>query len=188
MALSDDIKDLIEHETTEAQHLLRGLAQALPKSAEAHLLLATSHLRRLEFDIAIPSYRDVLALDPKNNDALNNLGFCLMAKGDYAESLEAFRHAFKMISGASALRCMALLSHRLGRLDEAIAQYSAAIKVQPRAAPALYGRGLAELKKGAKAEGEADIAAAKAIAPGLPQQYQRYGLAPDGAPPGPGKF
>lgn len=123
MALSDDIKDLIEHETTEAQHLLRGLAQALPKSAEAHLLLATSHLRRLEFDIAIPSYRDVLALDPKNNDALNNLGFCLMAKGDYAESLEAFRHAFKMISGASALRCMALLSHRLGRLDEAIATY-----------------------------------------------------------------
>ena len=69
---------------------------------------------------------------------------------------------------------------RMGRLDEAIAQYTAAIRAQPRAAQALYGRGLAELKKGAKAQGEADIAAAGAIAPGLQAEYKRFGLAPEG--------
>jgi tetratricopeptide (TPR) repeat protein len=71
---------------------------------------------------------------------------------------------------------------RMDKLDEAIAQYTAAIKAQPRAARALYGRGLAELKKGQKAEGDADLAAALAIAPGLTAEYRRLGLAPDRAP------
>jgi tetratricopeptide (TPR) repeat protein len=123
LALSDDIKDLIEHETTEAQHLLKGLAQALPKSVEARLLLAASHLRRLEFDIALSHYRGTLGLDPKNDEALRNVGFCLLAMGDYPAALEAFRHAFQVLSGASPLRYTALLSHRLGRLDEAISGY-----------------------------------------------------------------
>jgi tetratricopeptide (TPR) repeat protein len=77
-------------------------------------------------------------------------------------------------------RALTLL--RLGRLDEAISQYGAALKAEPRLAPALYGRGLAELKKGDKAAGDADIAAAAAIAPGLAQQYRRFGLAPEGTP------
>ncbi|MGZ6019952.1 MAG: aspartyl protease family protein [Phenylobacterium sp.] len=71
---------------------------------------------------------------------------------------------------------------RMGRLDEAIAQYTAAIKAQPRAAPALYGRGLAELKKGQKTEGDADVAAAAAIAPGLAAQFKRFGVAPETVP------
>ena len=69
---------------------------------------------------------------------------------------------------------------RMGRLDDAIAQYAAAIKAQPRAAQALYGRGVAELKKGQKTEGDADIAAATSIAPGLPAQFKRFGVAPEG--------
>jgi tetratricopeptide (TPR) repeat protein len=75
-----------------------------------------------------------------------------------------------------------LILLRLGRLDESIAQYAAAIKAQPRAPVALYGRGLAELKKGDKADGDADIAAAKAIAPAVADQFKRLGLAPDEAP------
>ena len=50
---------------------------------------------------------------------------------------------------------------------------------QPRAAMALYLRGLAEEKTGDKTAGEADFAAARAIAPGLAQEYRRFGLAPD---------
>jgi tetratricopeptide (TPR) repeat protein len=72
---------------------------------------------------------------------------------------------------------------RLGRLDDAIAQYGEAIRAQPRDAAALYGRGLAELKKGQKAAGDADIAAATAIAPQAGEPYKRFGLAFD-APAG----
>ena len=123
MPLSDDLRDLIEHETTQAQHLLRELATALPKSVEARFLLAISHLRRLEFTAALSYFRETLDLDPRHDDALRNVGFCLLAMGDYEGALAAFRHAFETLSGASSLRFVALLCHRLGRIDEAIAAY-----------------------------------------------------------------
>ena len=123
MPLTDDLRDLIEHETTEAQHLLKMLADALPKSVEAHLLLAQSHLRRLEFLPALTYYRETVALDPKNEDALRHIGFCLLAMGDYEGALTAFRVCFKETAGAGPLRFIALLCHRLGRVDEAIRTY-----------------------------------------------------------------
>jgi tetratricopeptide (TPR) repeat protein len=123
LPLTDDLKDLIEHETTEAQALLRGLATALPRSVEAHSLLALSHLRRLEFDRALIHFRETLELDPKNDEALRNIGFCLLAMGDNEGALAAFRHAFHTLSGAASLRYIALLSHRLGRVEEAIGAY-----------------------------------------------------------------
>jgi tetratricopeptide (TPR) repeat protein len=123
LPLTDDIRDMIEHETGEAQVMLRRLAEAMPKSVEAHLLLATSHLRRLEFDKALTYFRQTVALDPKNDDALRNIGFCLLASGDTAGALAAFEHAFKVNAGAGPLRFIALLKHRLGRVDEAVADY-----------------------------------------------------------------
>jgi tetratricopeptide (TPR) repeat protein len=123
LPLTDDIRDLIEHDTSEAQHLLRDLAQALPKSVEAHLLLAQSHLRRLEFAQALIHFRETVALDPKHDDALRNIGFCLLAMGDNEGALAAFQHAFKVLAGAGPLRYIALLSHRLGRVEEAVQAY-----------------------------------------------------------------
>ena len=143
MPLSDDIRDLIEHETTEAQVLLKGLAEALPKSAEARLLLAQSHLRRLEFETALVHYRETVALDPKNDDALRSIAFCLLASGDYAGALEAYRQAFAANASAGALRSVGLLCHRLGRLDEAIAAYQRVLSTgqptSPELPPALQG-------------------------------------------------
>ena len=123
MPLTDDLRDLIEHETSEAQHLLRDLATALPKSVEARFLLAASHLRRLEFETAVTYFRETLALDPRHDEAMRSIGFCLLAMGDYEGALAAFQHAFKTTSSANALRFIALLCHRLGRLDESIAAY-----------------------------------------------------------------
>jgi hypothetical protein len=48
---------------------------------------------------------------------------------------------------------------RLDRLDEAIADYDAALKLNPKMAGPLYGRGIARQKKGDQAGGDADIAA-----------------------------
>ncbi|HXA38216.1 MAG TPA: tetratricopeptide repeat protein, partial [Phenylobacterium sp.] len=123
MPLTDDIRDLIEHDTGEAQLLLGRLAKELPKSVEAHLLLAQSHLRRLEFAKALVHYRETVALDPKHDDALRHIGFCMLAMGDNEGALAAFQHAFKVLAGAGPLRYVALLSHRLGRVEEAVQAY-----------------------------------------------------------------
>jgi len=132
LPLTADILDMIEHDTGEAQVMLRRLADAMPKSVEARTLLATSHLRRLEFDKALVHFREALELDPKNDEALRNTAFCLLASGDIEAALPAFEHAFKILAGAGSLRFIALLKHRLGRVDEAIADYERLLsKCQP---------------------------------------------------------
>ena len=55
---------------------------------------------------------------------------------------------------------------------------TAALRLQPRAAWALMGRGVAEERKGEKAQAEADIAAAAAIAPKIATEAKQAGLAP----------
>ena len=123
MPLSDDIRDLIEHETTEAQRLLRDLATAMPRSVEAHIHLANSHLRRLEYATALTYFRETLELDPRNDEALRNIAFCLLSLGDYEGALEAFRRNVATTASATALRFVGLISHRLGRIEDAVQAY-----------------------------------------------------------------
>ena len=66
---------------------------------------------------------------------------------------------------AVILESRALMRLRMNDFDRAIADYSAALKLQPRSAVALYGRGLAETHKQKTAAAEEDIAAATALAP-----------------------
>ena len=69
-----------------------------------------------------------------------------------------------------------LVNLRRNQLDKAIADYNEVLKIDPKVAWSLYGRGVAELRKGMTAQGEADIAAAKALAPELPEYAQRFGI------------
>ena len=58
----------------------------------------------------------------------------------------------------------------------AIKDYSSALRVDPKLASALYGRGLAKLKKGDMAAGNADLAAAKKLKATIAADFSRYGL------------
>jgi tetratricopeptide (TPR) repeat protein len=60
--------------------------------------------------------------------------------------------------------------------DKAIADYNQALSLNPKMAPALYGRGLAKLKQGDAGGGNADIAAAKALTPNIADEFDRYGI------------
>jgi tetratricopeptide (TPR) repeat protein/predicted aspartyl protease len=73
---------------------------------------------------------------------------------------------------------LALVQFRLGDYDKSIGNYDAALKIRPKSGWTLYGRGLAKLKKNNRTEGEADTAAALAIAPGVAEAYKKMGLAP----------
>jgi len=52
---------------------------------------------------------------------------------------------------------------RLGQRDAAIIDYNAILRIDPKNARALYGRGLAKRAKGDVAGGNADMAAGRAI-------------------------
>lgn len=69
-----------------------------------------------------------------------------------------------------------LVHLRRGEYAKAIADYDAVLKINPKAAWSLYGRGLAEKKIGKTTAGEADIAAAMAVNPQIAERAKKYGI------------
>ena len=62
---------------------------------------------------------------------------------------------------------------------KAISDFDAALKKQPKNVRALYGRGVAKIRKNEQQEGEADIdAAAARISPDIKEHLQTYGIGP----------
>lgn len=65
---------------------------------------------------------------------------------------------------------------RLGRVDDAISMYDAALTKTPQLSSSLYGRGLARLKKGDAAAAEQDRKAALAADPDIVETFADMGL------------
>jgi regulator of sirC expression with transglutaminase-like and TPR domain len=61
---------------------------------------------------------------------------------------------------------------------QAIADYEAALKVDPKQAASLFGRGVARLRMGDVAGGNADIAAAIAIDNTIAERLAKRGVVP----------
>jgi tetratricopeptide (TPR) repeat protein len=79
---------------------------------------------------------------------------------------------------ADILDSRAFVLVKLGRLDEAIEGYDAALKANPHEFNSLYGRGVAELRKGDAVKGRADLEAARAISAAVDNMFVVYGLTP----------
>ena len=78
---------------------------------------------------------------------------------------------------ANLLDSRGLVNLRRNQFDKAIADYDAALARNPRDPGSLYGRGLARLRYQNDPEGgRADLAAAKALDPGVAAEFARYGL------------
>lgn len=81
-------------------------------------------------------------------------------------------------AAARALETRGLVRLRRGELDKSIEDYSAALKLAPKDVWALYGRGVARLRKGATADGQADLATARAQQPRIGEEFVKMGLTP----------
>jgi tetratricopeptide (TPR) repeat protein len=79
---------------------------------------------------------------------------------------------------ASTLVSRGMVWYRRGDNNKAIADYDAALAQAPKNAWGLYGRGIAKLRAGLSADGNADIAAAVLLMPTLPEKAKSHRLAP----------
>ncbi len=151
-----------------------------PQKDQLIVEAANAYSRAGLYEAAIQQLDTWLAAHPKGDDLGSVLLARCFARAAWGKDLDAALAdcdaSMRRDKNSFALRTRGLVLLRMDRIDESITQFAAAIKAQPRDATALYGRGLAELKKGDQAAGEADLAAAVALVPTMAAQYQRMGL------------
>jgi tetratricopeptide (TPR) repeat protein len=83
--------------------LAPGLLPCIAQSAaspqqqvESHKRRAQEYLKQQRPDLAIPEFRAILVLDPKNVDARGNLGVLLFFQGEYGKAIPELRAALKL--------------------------------------------------------------------------------------------
>ena len=153
-----------------------------PNNSSLVAQAGTAFARAGLFEPAVQQLDRWIAAHPRDEDLPQAQNARCYARAAWGQELDAALAdcdaAMRRDRTSSVMGNRALVLLRMGRFDEAIKQYGDAIKAQPRDVAALYGRGLAELKKGDKAAGDADIAAAKAITPQAGENFRRMGLEP----------
>lgn len=127
--------------------------QSAKRPHEQLLAAAFAQHRAGDVDGAMAGYLQVLAADPRNLDALMNLGHACTAQGRQAEALGHYRRALTLAPDVAAVHHhlgVALLV--FGRWDEAAAHLFRAVALQPDRAEAYRDLGSALLQSGRRAE------------------------------------
>jgi tetratricopeptide (TPR) repeat protein len=158
-----------------------------PKQADIRFVLAERYegVNRFsqaiaQYDLWIPNHPDdskrAVALGGRcrasaieNQDLAGGLADCNKALSLADKKNPIYGHLFEN---------RGLLELRQANYEKAISDFDAALKTMPKNAFALYGRGVAKIRKNKTAEGEADIAEAVKIAPNIGAPFSERGLAP----------
>ena len=121
-------------------------------------------------------YRQILAVEPRNADALHLLGLIAHLTGQHEVAMDlisqaiAVQPAWPMLHGNLGEACRAL-----GRIEEAIGHYRRALALEPRFFDARNNLGIAFLTRGDLATAEACFAEAHALEPGNPRPLNNLG-------------
>jgi len=130
---------------------------------------------------ALQDYRDGMRRVPQEPDLGNALCWLLAIKG---ESLDEARSACDRSlrlrpDHPPTLDSRGLVGLKQRRFQDAWNDYDAAVRLQPNGGPSwLYGRGIAALRLGRTAEGQADMARAEERSAGMRQYYAELGIQP----------
>jgi len=79
--------------------LLSAFSQTNPgrqQEIESHSRKAAEYLKENRPDLAVPEFRAIVALDPKNVDARGNIGVLLFFEEDYTNAIPELREALKL--------------------------------------------------------------------------------------------
>jgi tetratricopeptide (TPR) repeat protein len=151
-----------------------------PKSIYAYNNRGAAYQRKGDYARAAADYGEVTKLQPNNIDAWSARCWVrAMSPGQAQQALSDCDQALKIKADVpDVLDTRGFVNLKLNQFDNAIKDYDAALKGDPKLAGSLYGRGLAKLRKGDRHGGSADINAAKQIKSDIAEEFARYGLKP----------
>ncbi len=158
---------------------------AAPREADVRFELGALYSRLDELPKAIAQFDLWLAVhrdDVKQAQALNARCWARALAGtglDLAEKDCSAAHRLEP-GNVSFLDSRGLVRLRRDDLKGAVADYDAVLAKQPKLAWSLFGRGIARVRLGQQAEGEADLAAARAAAPRLAAFARAHGIVAPG--------
>jgi tetratricopeptide (TPR) repeat protein len=133
-----------------------------------------------QLDLWIANHPD----DSKMIDALHGRCRLRAVQGEeLAKALSDCNAAYRLSDKSNPLTAPILESRglvrlRLGDNDKAIADYDESLKLAPKDAVSLYGRGVAKIRKQKTADGEADLARATALSSTVADEFKRHGISP----------
>jgi protein O-GlcNAc transferase len=142
---------------------------------------AIEHHRSGRLQNAEQLYRQILAADPDQPDALHLLGVIAMQVGRHDDAIQLIGSAIRVHGGEAAFHNNLAESYRAsGRIAEATASYQRAIELRPEFAEAHNGLGVALQGQGRNAEAVASYQRALALMPTLASAQFNLGTALDG--------
>jgi Tfp pilus assembly protein PilF len=148
-----------------------------PSYANAYANRASVYLKKGDYARAVQDYDEAVRLNPGLEVVWHGRCWAQAILGELQPALEACNKALQSgINNAAAHDSLGLIHLKMEQPGVAIGDYDAALRANPKLASALYGRGLARLKTGDQAGSDADIAAAKAIAAGVGDEFTPYGV------------
>ncbi|HTX48733.1 MAG TPA: tetratricopeptide repeat protein [Caulobacteraceae bacterium] len=138
------------------------------------------HIERRQYPAAIAVANKMVALAPNDPDALNARCWArAIADTDLDAALADCQQSLKLRPGsAEVLDSRAFVAFRQGRWRAAIQDYSAALAKNPKLSSSLYMRGVAKMRAGDSADGQADVNAATSADSDIADQYASYGVTP----------
>lgn len=162
------------------------LDRDLPREADLRLQLAQMDMRLQQYPAAVHEYGEWL--DAHRSDiavamALSDRCWARALADQELRPALADCNAALRAHPTPAARAMALdrrglVQLRLGDYGGSARDYDAALRIDPRRAGALYGRGIDETREGHAAMGAADLAAATALQSDIAVQFSRAGIHP----------
>ncbi len=149
-----------------------------PLSTQQQVSVGLQHHQTGRLLEAETAYRDVLAVDPENIDALHFLGVIAYQRGAHTQAEDLISRALlRNTSNAPAYNNLGNALEAQGKLDEAIVCYEQALGLQPDYVDALVNLGAALRAKGELEKAVAYYRKALSVAPDVPTVYSNLGNA-----------
>jgi tetratricopeptide (TPR) repeat protein len=128
----------VEKDFEKRLRILKEAEEKYPKDKDIHSLLALAYSERGMYEQAIEENNKVLALDPNNPDALNDVAYAYMALQDFDKAVESLKKYAAALPGKhNPFDSLAEAYFRMGKLDEAVENYKEALEAKPDYYPSM---------------------------------------------------
>ena len=131
---------------------------ALPNELQEVVVAARKNVEQGKYRTAEKQYQTVLAKDPKNLDALSNLGVVYFRTGKIRSAESTLKKALAIAPNDDfVLTTLGIVHYRQSRFDEALKELRKAIELNPNSATAHNYLGITASQKGRQQEAEKEM-------------------------------